>query len=82
MNIYILTTRFALLWTCLLVAAIAAGADAPIAIEHVTVIEGNNGNTKPDTTIVITGSRITGVSPSSEISVPDNARRLDGRGTS
>jgi len=81
MNIYVLTPRFALLWTCLLVAVIAAGADAPIAIEHVTVIEVINGNTKPDTTIVITGTRITGVSPSSEISVPDHAGRVDGRGT-
>src|SRR4051794_15318041 len=51
-----------------------------IAIQHVTVIDVENGRRSADQTVLVSGNRITAVGPSAKIKTPAAARVLDGRG--
>jgi imidazolonepropionase-like amidohydrolase len=52
----------------------------PIAITHVTVIDGSSPRPRPDQTVIVEGRRIAAVEPASSARVPLAARVLDGRG--
>src|SRR5918994_6912825 len=64
-----------------LLAAIAAfqsgGTDRPIALTHVTLIDGRGGPALPDATIIIENGRIVAVGRSSSIVQPPHARTID-----
>src|SRR6202046_1979096 len=60
-------------------SAANAQSKSPIAIEHVTVIDGTGRPAIPDATVIIEGDRITRVSRT-EIPIPAGAQRIDGRG--
>jgi hypothetical protein len=53
---------------------------APIALTHVTLIDVTNGATKRDTTILITGDRISAIGDSANTSVPADAKVVDATG--
>jgi amidohydrolase family protein len=77
--------RAALLLSVCLLFALGATAQtenvpAQIVITHVTVINPGTSSVLPDTTVVITGDRITAVSGAAGFQVPKNARVIDGRG--
>src|ERR1700687_1342841 len=69
---------------CLLLAYHAAPRtrtpSAQIAITHATVINPGTSSVQPDTTVVITGDRITAVSGAAHLQSPKNARVIDGTG--
>lgn len=50
------------------------------AIVGATLIDGNDGPPKPDSTILVEGQRIAAVGPSSEVAVPDGAATIEGAG--
>lgn len=50
----------------------------PIAIEHVTVVPMTGAGVLSDTTVVITGERISGIGKSTTLKLPPGARRVDG----
>jgi len=52
----------------------------PIGITHVTVIDVENNRQLRDYTVVIEGTRISTVGPSSQVRVPDGYGVVDGRG--
>jgi hypothetical protein len=52
----------------------------PLAITHVTVIDGTDSLPRPDQTVVIRGNRIIVVGPAASTAVPPGARVLRGRG--
>src|SRR5918994_2348243 len=64
-----------------LLAAIAAfqsgGTDRPIALTHVTLIDGRGGPALPDATIIIENGRIVAVGRWSSIVQPPHARTID-----
>ena len=52
--------------------------DSPvIALEHVRVVDGTGAAPREDQTLIIAGGKIREVGPASQITVPENARRLD-----
>jgi imidazolonepropionase-like amidohydrolase len=51
-----------------------------IIITHVTVINPGTSSVQPDSTVVITGARITAVSNARNFQPPKNARVIDGKG--
>ena len=61
-------------------SAMSSGAQAPIAITGVTVIDGSNPNPRANQTVVIQGNRIASVSDASRARVPAGSRVVDGRG--
>jgi imidazolonepropionase-like amidohydrolase len=75
----LLLISFALL-AASLAAAPAPPAPARIVITHVTVINPGSGSVQPDTTVVITGDRITAVSGPTHLPPTPSARVIDGRG--
>lgn len=50
-----------------------------IAFHHARVLDGT-GATLERATLIVRGSKITAIGPSREISIPNGARRIDGRG--
>jgi imidazolonepropionase-like amidohydrolase len=75
--------RFLLLILSLLLASSAraqAKPPAQIVIAHVTTINPATSAVQPDTTVVITGDRITAVSPAALTPPPKGARIIEGRG--
>jgi imidazolonepropionase-like amidohydrolase len=60
--------------------AAAQARSQPIIITNVTVIDVASGTERPNQSVLIDGERIREVGPSSRVSVPRSARRLDGRG--
>jgi predicted amidohydrolase YtcJ len=52
----------------------------PVALAHVTVIDGTGAAARPDMTVVIDGSRITALAKSTSISLPQGAQTVDGTG--
>ena len=60
--------------------AMAAGQPRSLAIEHVTVIDVVKGTAESDTTVLVTGNRITRVAASADFAVPANAEKVDGHG--
>jgi imidazolonepropionase-like amidohydrolase len=80
-----LSLRFPLLISfCLLLASHATTRtrtpSAQIAITHVTVINPGTSSVQPDSTVVITGDRVTAVSGAAHFQPPKNARVVDGTG--
>jgi imidazolonepropionase-like amidohydrolase len=55
-------------------------AQQPLAITHVTVIDGRDSTPRRDQTIVIRGPRIVAAGPSGKTKTPNGARLIDGRG--
>jgi len=62
------------LWAC------SASRDKSIAITHVTLVDATGAAPKADTTVVVTGSRITAIGPTSTIQIPAHAKVIDGSG--
>jgi len=60
--------------------ASAAGAQTPIAITGVTVIDGRDSTPRLDQTVVVLGNRIASVEPRARGRIPAGARVIDGRG--
>jgi imidazolonepropionase-like amidohydrolase len=62
--------------------AIAQGqsASAPIVISHVTIINPSNSSVTADTTVVVTGNRISEVSASAQAHPPKNAQVINAQG--
>jgi imidazolonepropionase-like amidohydrolase len=59
------------------------GAAAPLAFTHVTVIDPASGAVRRDMTVLVEGSRISGVRPDSAtgiVALPANSREIDARG--
>jgi imidazolonepropionase-like amidohydrolase len=54
-----------------------SGASAPVALAHVTVLDGRGGPPLPDATVLVRDGRIEAVGPSSRTPVPRGARVLD-----
>ena len=59
---------------------LAVQQPSQLALDNVTVIDVASGALAPGSTVLITGNRITAVGPSSSVTVPSGARRVDGRG--
>ena len=55
-------------------------AQTPIAITHVTVIDGSQPVPRVDVTVIVRGNRIAAVMPAAAAVVPRDARVIDGRG--
>jgi Amidohydrolase family len=53
---------------------------APLALTHVTIIDVTVGELRRDTTVVITGDRISAIGPSATTSVPTDAKVIDATG--
>ena len=51
-----------------------------LAITRVTLIDTETGRTRPDTTVIVSGNRITAVGDASRVTAPPGAQVLDGRG--
>jgi imidazolonepropionase-like amidohydrolase len=66
---------------CLLTSLLAfAQAPGPLAVTHVTVIDCTGAAPKANSTVLISGGRITAVTPSDSTIVPPNTRTIDGTG--
>ena len=68
-----------------MVSAVFAQQAIPVpsgsfAIEHVTVINVENGTRAADQTVVVTGNKITAVGPAAKTKAPAGARTVDGTG--
>lgn len=66
-----------LLVIALFVTSREAGAQASVAITHVTVIDVITGTAKPDITVVVTGNLISAIAPSKQLQIPNSARVID-----
>ncbi len=58
----------------------SGGTNQPIAITHVTAIDGRDSLPRHDVTVIVRDRRIEAVGPASTLTVPAGARTLDGRG--
>lgn len=73
--------RLLTLWVMLLFASTSCCAESSIVIERCSVFDPETGSMLPDQTIVIRGTQIVGVSPADQSAeLPEDARRIDGRG--
>jgi imidazolonepropionase-like amidohydrolase len=63
------------------VLALVVALQQPIAIEHVTVIDGTGAPPRANLTVITRGDRIVSITPSAQARVPAGARRVDGRGS-
>jgi hypothetical protein len=61
-------------------AAQASPPPAPIAITHVTVVDGTSPSPRPDLTVIVQGNRIAAVGPAATTPAPPGALRLEARG--
>jgi imidazolonepropionase-like amidohydrolase len=59
---------------------IFAGPAAPVAIIHVTLIDGSGGPPRPNQSLLIEGGRITAVGAAASVKLPKAARVIDGTG--
>jgi hypothetical protein len=60
--------------------AAAQNSAAPLAVMHVTVIDGTGAPAKPDQTVVVSGNRIAAVGAFGTVAIPQAAQIIDGRG--
>jgi imidazolonepropionase-like amidohydrolase len=69
---------------CIALLGLAANLSSanPIAITNVRIIDGNGGVPIENGTVVVDGQRIVAVGGSSEVRVPADSRRIDGKGGS
>jgi len=58
----------------------SAEPSSPLAITHVTVIDGSGRSSLPDQTVLIESGRITAVGAAATVKVPKSARTIDGSG--
>jgi len=58
----------------------APPVDQAVAIVGVTVIDGNGGAAQPNMTILVRGNRIAQIGPRGSVTVPKDARVIDGTG--
>jgi len=69
---------------CLVIVSFAGAQSnnnpSQIVITHVTVINPGTSSVQPESTVVITGARITAVSSATSFQPPKHARIIDGRG--
>jgi imidazolonepropionase-like amidohydrolase len=69
---------------CLVFASVARAQSEKnppqIVITHVTVINPGTSSVQPESTVVITGARVTAVANSTSFQPPKNARIIDGKG--
>jgi Amidohydrolase family len=63
-----------------LASELAQHLNHPLAIEHVRLFDSEQAVVREDQTVVVDGERITMVGPSSTISIPSNAQRINGTG--
>jgi imidazolonepropionase-like amidohydrolase len=69
-----------ILQTILLISTLALGAQAQtLTITHANVIDTINGKTQPNTTVTITGNRITSITPSTSLK-PKAGKIIDAKG--
>lgn len=61
-------------------AAQASPPPTPIAITHVTVVDGTSPSPRLDQTVIVQGNRIAAVGPAATAPAPPGALLLDGRG--
>jgi imidazolonepropionase-like amidohydrolase len=54
--------------------------DPSLAITHVTVIDGESPQPRPDQTVIVRGNRIASVEPARSARIPADARVVEGRG--
>jgi imidazolonepropionase-like amidohydrolase len=52
----------------------------PVAVEHVRLFDAEQATVREDQTIVINGERITAVGKSGSVTIPKDAKRIDGTG--
>ena len=73
---------FAKLFLLLLLSPFAslAATDAPLVLQHVTVIDGTGRAPLPDQTVVLTNGRITAIAPAARIKIDKSANVIDARG--
>jgi imidazolonepropionase-like amidohydrolase len=55
-------------------------AQRAIAVTHCTVIDATGSPPQPDTTVIISGGKITAIGPSSSTAIPRNAQIIDAAG--
>jgi imidazolonepropionase-like amidohydrolase len=84
MRIFQIFRILLLLSLCLAFASLTGAQSeknpSQIVITHVTVINPGTSSVQPDSTVVITGARISAVSNTTNFQPPKNARVIDGRG--
>jgi imidazolonepropionase-like amidohydrolase len=61
-------------------ACAGAPVQKAIAITHVSVIDVESGEIRPDYTVLVSGNRISYVGPATSATIPADARIIDGRG--
>src|SRR5262249_52944744 len=61
-------------------AALQTGQGHSLAFVHVTVIDGTGAAARPDQTVLVAGDRISGVGPSSRVSIPARAQIIEATG--
>jgi len=69
-----------LLTLALLLCALPLRAQSPIALTHVTVIDGTGAKPKTDQAVLITGDRITAVGKTDRVALPEGTRVVDATG--
>ena len=82
---HVAAPAFLVLSLCALLAwhASPAHAQAPVAVTAIvgaTLIDGNGGAAVPDAVVVVTGNKITMVGKRGAVTIPANARIIDGKG--
>ena len=65
---------------CSWLQSCSASRPVVIAVTHVTVLDAAGAPPRPDSTVVITGTRISAVGPSSSVLIPSRAKIFDGAG--
>ena len=65
-------------WAC--AGDLEGQAASAVAFTHVTVIDGTSPTPRSDRTVVVSANRIIAEGPSASVTVPANARVIDGRG--
>src|SRR3974390_3103599 len=58
----------------------SASLPVGVAVTHVTVLDATGAPPRPDFTVVISGTRIAAVGPSSSVLIPSRAKVFDGAG--
>jgi len=64
----------------LLIAVCSLHAQATLAINGISIIDGTGGPVQPDMTVLVQGERITAIGSRTAVSIPKNATTIDGKG--
>ena len=71
---------FLILFECGWLQSCSASRPVGIAVTHVTVLDATGAPPRPDFTVLISGTRILAVGPSSSVLIPSRAKVFDGAG--